>query len=92
MKIPMNAISDTIEMLLRMKARSATKFLDPKTTVRVSRQIFKRGGERRGANATLLITLGAPNYSARRFIKACKKAGEPFPVKHVQLKFPVKRK
>lgn len=92
MKIPMNAISGTIEALLRTGARSATKYLDQNTTVRVSRKIFKRGGKRRGTDETLLVTLGRPNYSARQFVKACKRAREPFPVRKIQLKFPIKRK
>lgn len=92
MKIPMNAISGTIEALLRSDARSATKYLDPVTTVRVSRQIFKHGGERRGADKTLLVTIGRPNYAARQFIRDCKKAGEPFPVRKIQLRFRAKRK
>jgi hypothetical protein len=31
-------------------------------------------------------TIGIPNY-LREFIRKCKKAGEPFPVKKIQLKF-----
>lgn len=33
------------------------------------------------------LKLGKPNFRERLFIKACKKAGEPFPIKKIQLKF-----
>jgi hypothetical protein len=34
-----------------------------------------------------VFTIGKPNYEEREFIKKCKKAGEPFPVKKIQVKF-----
>jgi len=40
----------------------------------------------------MVLTIGRPNYAEREFIKLCKKAGEPFPVKKMQLKFYPKKK
>lgn len=83
MKIPMNAFSDTIEALLRSDGRKATKFLNASTTVKATRLHKPR---KNGRGHTIVVTFGAPNYAEREFIKACKKAGEPLPVKRVQLK------
>ena len=40
----------------------------------------------------LKLTVGKPNYAEREFIKKCKKAGEPFPVRQIQIKRYPKRK
>lgn len=49
----------------------------------------KRGRDR---SRTIIVTWGKPNYAEREFIKNCLAAGEPFPVKKVQLKhWPEKR-
>lgn len=79
MKIPMNAITHTIELLLRTESRQATKFLSPTQVVRTTR--IKKNN-----NISIMLTVGKPNFAEREFIKKCKKASEPFPVKKVQLK------
>lgn len=65
-------------------AKKATKYLDEKTVVKATYR-----GKLVSSSPTheILITLGAPNFAERKFIKACKKAGEPFPIKKIQLKF-----
>ena len=78
MKIPRNAISQVIEAILEVGAKKATKYLDDKTVVKATRQ---------GKNNSLILTWGRPNYLERKFIKLCKKAGEKFPIRKVQLKF-----
>jgi hypothetical protein len=35
----------------------------------------------------ITFTDGRPNYAERKFIKACKQAGEKFPIKKIQVKF-----
>lgn len=72
-------------------ARKVTLYLSPKLTVKASRMAYprdkKRGHfDRRATRADTHVTVGAPNYEERRFIKACAKAGEPFPVKKMQIK------
>jgi len=72
-------------------AKTATKFLDDKTVVRATwrHKIYARKNSRR---REMVVTFGAPNYRERAFISACKKAGEPFPVKKIQFRFyPVKK-
>lgn len=75
---------------VRAGARKATKYVAPSLTIKASRQHKRRGNERA---VTIILTIGRPNYAERRFIKACQKAGEPFPVRRVQTKaFAQKRK
>lgn len=70
-------------------ARSATKYISPTERVTVTR-LFRTN--RRNTRESLLVTYGAMNWAGRLFVKACQKAGEPFPVKKVQLRFWPKRK
>ena len=91
MKFPMNGISDVIEMLMRSGARRATKYLRPDAVISACRPCYKgkvQGG--RDTRATIVLKLGAPNCDEREFIKRCQRAGEPFPVRKIQLKFPAK--
>ena len=69
--------------------RRATAYRSPKFTIKLSRQ---RRNDRRDKAETMLLTYGVPNFVERRFIKKCLAAGEPFPVKKVQLQYwPMKR-
>lgn len=63
-------------------ARKATKFLSPTLTVKAAR---RHKPDKRATREEILFTVGAPNYAERRFIKLCRKAGEPFPVKKIQI-------
>lgn len=88
MKIPMNAFSDTIEVLLRSGARRAIKLLDEHTVVKVSRIKYKKRKLRANPRTdTLVVSFGRPCYRAVKLIKLCKKAKEPFPVKRVILSY-----
>ena len=72
------------------RVRSAVKYISDKEVVKATRR-FKPS--KRNTREEVLLTIGRPNYAERKFIKLCKKAGEPFPVKKVQLKlYPDKRK
>ncbi len=64
--------------------RQAIVYVAPNFVVKATRQSKPRANAR---GETFLLTVGRPAYLERRFIKACLKAGEPFPVKKVQLKF-----
>lgn len=70
-------------------AIKATKFVSSDLIVRGTRRVYS--GRLKGWGLSLpievLITIGRPNFAERKFIKDCKKAGEPFPVKKVQFKF-----
>lgn len=60
--------------------KRATFYLSPSTTIKITRQ--RRG---RASRQTYLLTVGTANYLEHKFIKTCKKAGEAFPVKKIQL-------
>lgn len=84
MKITRDAIAKTVFGLLETNARKASFYLDENKVVTATRP-FKP--DRRSKSFSIVLTMGGPNYRGRQFIKACKKAGEPFPVKKLQLKF-----
>lgn len=68
--------------------RVATKFLGEKLVVRATRRTY--GGRiqtRTYSPVEIQLHIGRPNYEERRFIAACKRAGEPFPAKKIQFKF-----
>jgi hypothetical protein len=71
-------------------AKTAIKFLDEKTVVRATWRFKPKSRNRR---EEMVVTFGAPNYLEAHFIKKCKKASEPFPVKKIQFRaYPVKKK
>ena len=94
----MSSIYERIRRFLRIRAtrlamdallldggvRQAVAYVAPDFVVKATRQ---RKPDRRTRSETILLTIGRPAYLERRFIRACLKAGEPFPVKKVQIKF-----
>ena len=80
-----NAVAHVTAYILDSGAVKATKYLSPKLTVKGKLKEFRRGASSRLTE--IHVTFGAPNYEEREFIKKCRKSGEPFPVKRVQLKF-----
>lgn len=75
---------------LTLDVRKATVYVNPKHVVSVCRR-HKHSLRRRMDD--FVVKVGVPNYLEVRFIAKCKQAGEPFPVKKVQLSaWPVKRK
>jgi len=84
----MNYVKKIIEALLKSQASVATKFISDKLIFRASRITHK--GKFAKNRVEILLIIGKPNFAEREFIKKLKKAGEPFPVKKIQLKFPKK--
>jgi wobble nucleotide-excising tRNase len=79
--------SELAECILVDGAYKATKYINEKLTIKATRKRYK--GKRLWGHAIdIIFTVGKPNYEEREFIKMCKKAGEPFPVKKMQVKFP----
>lgn len=64
--------------------RRATLYVAPDYVITACLQNRPRKRDKRH---TIILKIGRPNFRERAFIKACQKAGEPFPVKKVQLKF-----
>ncbi len=69
----------------------ATEYVSEKLIIRAVRRRVHKKIDARG-NVEITLTIGRPNYIERQFIKDCKKAGEPFPVKNIQLKLAVPKK
>lgn len=69
--------------------KKATVYLDEKLVVSVCRRHKPKSRDRM---ADFVLKIGAPNFEQREFIKRCKRAGEPLPVRKVQLKFWPKKK
>ncbi len=90
MKVSRAAVSRAVVSLLETEARKVTLFVSPELTIVAARR-FKPS--KREPNVDIMLTIGKPNFENRKFIKDCKKAGEPFPVKKIQLRWwPEKRK
>jgi hypothetical protein len=71
-------------------AKTAIKILDEKTIVKATWHNKPSG---RNSREEMVVTFGRPDYRTLAFIKKCKKAGEPFPVKKIQFRaWPVKKK
>lgn len=63
--------------------RRATAYISPKLTIKATAQRKIDKGDR---FATVLLTVGAPNFVERRFIKVCQKAGMAFPINSIHHK------
>ncbi len=77
------------DVLTVKNCRRATAFLSERKTVKATAQ---RKMDKRARSATILVTVGAPNFLERRFIRICKKAGMAFPLNQIQWKFWPKKK
>lgn len=82
--------SSLAKVILEQKARKATKFLGEKEVVKATRKLFRGRIDKRSRITEIHFTAGAPNFEERKFIRAAKAAGEPFPVKKVQVQWPKK--
>lgn len=78
-----------LDVMADLSVRKATYFHNPNLTIKASRH------DRVNRNSridSIVLTYGKPNYKEREFIKLCKKAGEKFPVKKIQIKYWPKEK
>ena len=78
------------DVIAGSNVRRATAFISPTLTMKATAQ---RRQDKRSKSSTVLVTVGAPNFLERRFIRVCQKAGMAFPLKQVQLRYwPVKKR
>ena len=84
--ITRKAFAQIAEVLLT-GGKKATKYFSEREVLKGTRITYKRAKGKQ-SRTELLFTIGIPNYAERQFIKKCKKAGEPFPVKKLQIKWP----
>ena len=76
-----NVYSELIKAIEIDGAKKATAYQSENTTIKATLRSKDR------SQLQILLTIGKPNYQERQFIKLCKKAGEKFPIKKIQLKF-----
>lgn len=72
------------DVLHRSNIRRATAFMSEDQTIKATAQ---RRKDKRARSETVLVTIGSPNFTERRFIRVCKKAGMVFPLRQIQWKF-----
>lgn len=77
---------EMLEIMLGDEVVCATKYLSSKLIIRATRRRYK-GKISNKRPFEVMLTMGKPNYREREFIRKCKKAKEPFPVKKIQLKY-----
>lgn len=82
----MKWVSDCVEMLLRAEAKRATKYVSENQVISVQRKSYNNKIDKRDKTIDLVMKIGRPNFAERKFIKMCKKAGEPFPVRNIIIK------
>jgi hypothetical protein len=87
MKNVFRVYQSCLKALLNNDAHHATKFCSPTRTIRATRRLYGNKINKSGP-IEVQIRDGKPNFEEREFIKACKKAGEPFPVRKIQLRYP----
>jgi hypothetical protein len=86
---PNREISDSLRrvvlaLIYTSTIRSATIYVSPTLSVKATRKFRSRKNE---ASAEMVLTIGRPNYEGRAFVKKCKAAKEPFPIKRIQFRF-----
>lgn len=84
-------------LLEDLTVRKVTDYIDTNLILRVSTIVTKgekrKGKRRKEETIGFVVTFGRPSYKEREFIKQCKKVGESFPIKKLQLTYmPYQRK
>jgi len=75
------------EAILEAGAIQAVKYYSPKLRIKATRRIFGGKIRKNEGNIEILFSIGRLNYAELKFAKQAKKAGEPFPIKKLQLKW-----
>ena len=88
-EVPQSKFGKVIDSVLSGGAKKATYYHDEKTVLKATYHGKRRKND---IAPTVIVTVGAPNYRERDFIRKCKKIGEPFPVKKIQMQFEPKKK
>lgn len=78
------ALAKVVTAVWANSVRSAVKYLAEDLVVKAT---AKGKPDGRYRSRSFVVTIGKPNYRERQFVKACRKAGEPFPVRKLQLRF-----
>jgi hypothetical protein len=85
MKASRNAVNAVVTSMLECpKLKRVSKYVSPNLVINGTRM---HPATKRSRSTTIVLSVGKPNYRNSEFIRTCKKAGEPFPVKKLQLKW-----
>jgi len=76
-------VGQVVSAVINDNAYKATKYVNDRYVIKATRRGKPDG---RDSRRETIVTVGAPNYAEREFIKMCKRAGESFPVKKIQLR------
>lgn len=82
-------IAAVTKALVDTETYQAVKYVSEKFVVRATKPRYrhqKKQWDKRDNRVSLIVTFGAPNYLERAFIANCKRAGEPLPVRKIQLR------
>lgn len=82
-------IGKVVFMLWEGRCRQAVKYLTPTFIVKATR---RSPLDRRAKTMEIVVTIGRPGYREYDFIKQALRAGEPFPIKKIQLRPEKKRR
>lgn len=74
-------------ILYDSRIATVTKYVTESLTVKVTRRLYGKKRRPSLTRSEFVVTAGRPNYAERAFIRKLGKAGEPFPVKKVQVKW-----
>lgn len=83
-----NMLEKAVRSLIELGAHTATAYLSPTLTIRVTRRLVRGKVPTDHRRYDLVLTIGRPNARAKAFIKAAVQANEPFPIKKIQFSFP----
>jgi hypothetical protein len=92
MKVPRYAIHNVVEACLETEARKAEIYLSTELVIRATRRHAPNNSRCNRAHHEIVLTIGPPNYAERQFIRWLKRAGEPLPVRKMQLHWYPKKK
>ena len=85
MKVTRSSISRVVTAVAECPdLKKATLYLNETTVVKATR-VYKFDGRKR--TDSVCVTFGKPNYAERKFIRLCGKAGQPLPIRKLQLKW-----
>jgi hypothetical protein len=87
MKVGRNCFGELAEAILEVGAIQAVKYYSPKLRVKATRRIFGGKIRKNEGDIEILFSIGSLNYAEWKFAKKAKEAGEPFPIKKLQLKW-----
>jgi len=85
------SVGAVVEALVSTDSKHATKYLSPQHTVKAT--VIGVRPRKRDKRLYLVVTIGAPNYREREFIKRCAREGVALITQQVQLRpFPAAKR